>query len=102
MVEGLEITVFWTRAQLTAMREAVELTPQFEGRVEVRDAIRAALRPGYALRPIVFERGVAERFAGRLVTSDLSTALAKVRLLSALRDTPADGSVQTRSGSQAA
>jgi len=101
-VEGNNVTVFWTRSQLTAMREAVELTPQFEGRVEVRDAIRAALRPGYALRPLVLERTLAERFAGRLVTSDLPTALAKVRLLSAIRDVPVDGSKQSQTGSRAA
>lgn len=101
-MEGKEITVFWTRAQLTAMREAVELTPQFEGRVEVRDTIRAALRPGYALRPIVFERGLAERFAGRLVTSDLPTALAKVTLLRSIRDAPVLGSGQSQPGSRAA
>jgi hypothetical protein len=102
VVEGIEVTVSWTRAELTAIREAVELTPRFDGRVEVRDAIRTALRPGYALRPIVFERGVAERFAGRLVTVDLPTALAKVRLLSAIRDAPAVDAGQSVTGSRAA
>ena len=102
MVEGVEITVVWTRAELTAMREALELTPHFHGRLEVRDALRAALRPGHALRPIVLERGLAERFGARLVTVDLPTALAKVRLLSAIRDTPTDGTRQPETGSRAA
>ena len=84
------------------MREAVEMTPRFDGRPDVRDAIRASLRPGYALRPIVFERGVAERFAGRLVVADLPTALAKVKLLSAIRDAPAEVTERPRTGSRAA
>ena len=86
------IRVAWTRAEISAMREAVELTPYFEGRPSVRDTIREALRPGIApASTVVFDRVAAERFAGRLVASDLPTALAKVRLLRALRD--ADGSV---------
>ena len=32
MVEGEVIRVAWTRAEISAMREAVELTPYFEGR----------------------------------------------------------------------
>ena len=46
MVEGEVIRVAWTRAEISAMREAVELTPYFEGRPAVRDTIREALRPG--------------------------------------------------------
>ena len=72
VVEGEVIRVAWTRAEISAMREAVELTPYFEGRPAVRDTIREALRPGLApASTIVFGREAAERFAGRLVTSDL-------------------------------
>ena len=103
VVEGEVIRVAWTRAELTAMREAVELTPYFEGRPSVRDTIREALRPGLApSSTIVFEKGVAERFAGRLVTSDLPTALAKVRLLRAIRDAGDAGPPRSEQDTQAA
>ena len=69
---------------MTAVREAVELTPHFEGRLEVRDVMRSA-HPGKEDQ-VVLEREVAERFARRLVAIDLPTALAKVKLLSAIQD----------------
>ena len=71
------------------MKEAVELTPHFDGRLEVRDTLRAALRPGRAPRAVTLDLEIAERFARRLVTLDLPTALAKVRLLNAIRNAPA-------------
>jgi hypothetical protein len=85
-MSGIQVRVEWTRAELTAVKETVELTPRFDGRTEVRNALRAALRPGRAPRPIVLELETAERFAGRFVTTDLPTALAKVKLLRAVRD----------------
>ena len=103
VVEGEVIRVAWTRAEISAMREAVELTPYFEGRPDVRDTIREALRPGLApASTIVFGRGAAERFAGRLVTSDLPTALAKVKLLRALRDSDESGPPRSESDTRAA
>ena len=71
------------------MKEAVELTPHFDGRLEVRDTLRAALRPGRAPRAVTLDLAIAERFARRLVSLDLPTALAKVRLLHAIRNAPA-------------
>jgi hypothetical protein len=79
-----EIRIAWSRAELTALREAVELTPNFEGRIEVRDMLRGAMRARNG--KVVFERETAERFARRLVATDLPTALAKVKLLSAIQD----------------
>lgn len=66
------------------MREAVELTPNFEGRLGVREVIRDAVRARRT--DVVLERAVAERFARRLVATDLPTALAKVKLLRAIKD----------------
>lgn len=86
LMGGIEVRIAWTRAELTAVKETVEVTPRFDGRVEVREALRAALRPGRAPRPIVLELGIAERFAGRFVSTDLPTSLAKVKLLRAVRD----------------
>ena len=79
-----EIRIAWSRAELTALREAVELTPNFEGRLEVRDMLRGAMRARNG--KVVFERETAERFARRLVAIDLPPALAKVKLLSAIQD----------------
>jgi hypothetical protein len=76
--------MIWSRAELTAIREAVEMTPNFEGRLDVRDVLRKAVRVRNG--SIVLEREVAERFARRLVAVDLPTALAKVKLLRAIRD----------------
>ena len=101
-MEGVRIRVAWTRAEVNAMREAVDLTPHFEGRLDVRDTLRAALRPGRAPRAITFERGVAERFAARLVALDLPTALAKVKLLNAIRSSAAVDATPNETGTRAA
>lgn len=79
-----DIRITWSRAELTAVREAVELTPHFDGRVVVRDVLRGAMRARKG--QVILEREVAERFARRLVAIDLPTALAKVKLLSAIQD----------------
>ena len=72
------------------------MTPNFEGRLGVRDILRGAMRARNGA--VTFERQVAERFARRLVAVDLPTALAKVKLLRAIQDAdrqaagePADG-----------
>jgi hypothetical protein len=69
---------------LTAIRESIELTPYFDGRPEVRDILRKAVRARDGR--VRLEREVAERFARRLVAIDLPTALAKVKLLRAIKD----------------
>jgi hypothetical protein len=79
-----EVRIAWSRAELTAVREAIELTPNFEGRLQVRDVLRGAMRARNG--HVAFERETAERFARRLVAVDLPTALAKVKLLSAIQD----------------
>ncbi len=79
-----EIHVGLSRAELTAVREAVEVTPNFEGRLEVRDTLRAAMKA--RTKGISLERKVAERFARRLAATDLPTALVKVKLLRAIQD----------------
>ena len=81
--EGV-VRVRWTRTELTAIREAIEVTPNFEGRLEVRDILRAALRSPRA-GDITFEAGLAERLGGRLVPIDGPTAMARAKLLLAVR-----------------
>lgn len=79
-----EMTVKWTRAEIVAVREALEVTPLFDGRADVRATVRAALRANR--RVVVFEREQAERLATHLVPVDMHIAIAKVKLLRALRD----------------
>ncbi len=66
------------------MREAVEMTPNFEGRTVVRDTLRAAVRA--RSNGIVLEREVAERFMRRLVAVDLPTLLVRTKLVFAIQD----------------
>ena len=73
-----------SRTELTAAREAIELTPYFEGRPEVRDTLRGAVRA--RRHSVTLEREVAERFVRRLVAVDLPTALLRTKLLLAIQD----------------
>jgi hypothetical protein len=86
-----EIQIGLSRAELTAVREAVELTPNFEGRLEVRDTLRAAMKARST--GVSLEREVAERFVKRLAATDLPTALVKVKLLRAIQDVDRDALV---------
>ena len=81
--EGV-VRVRWTRSEVTAIREAIEVTPNFEGRLEVRNILRDALRSP-RLTEVVFEAGLAERLGGRLVPIDGPTAMARAKLLLAVR-----------------
>jgi len=81
--EGV-VRVRWTRAELTAIREAIEVTPNFEGRLEVREILRDAFRSPRQ-GDIVFEQSLAERLGGRLVPIDGTTAMARAKLLLAAR-----------------
>ena len=74
----------WTRAELTAIREAIEVTPNFEGRLEVREILRDAFRSARG-GDIVFEQSLAERLGSRLVPIDGPTAMARAKLLLAVR-----------------
>ena len=75
--------MLWTRAELIALREAIEITPNFEGRQEVRDFLREAVRAP-RMKPLELEAEIAERLAGRLVPIDLATATARGKLLRAV------------------
>jgi hypothetical protein len=81
--------VRWTRAELVAVREAIELTPLFEGRADVRRTIREVLRQNR--REVVLDLPQAERLAAHLVPVDMQTAVAKVKLLRAVRDAREQG-----------
>ena len=78
------VRVKWTRAELLALREAIEVTPNFEGRQELRDFFRTAVR-AHRLGYLELEFGIAERLSNRLVPVDLATATARGKLLHAVR-----------------
>jgi hypothetical protein len=81
--EGV-VRVRWTRAELTAIREAIEVTPNFEGRLEAREILRDAFRSPRA-GDITLESSLAERLGSRLVPIDAPTAMARAKLLLAVR-----------------
>jgi len=79
-----DVRVAWTRPEIVALREAIEVTPNFEGRQDVREIIKAAIHAP-RLRDVTFERELAQRFANRLVPVDMPTAMARAKLLTVLR-----------------
>jgi hypothetical protein len=76
--------VRWTRAELRAVRDAIDLTPSFDGRPVVREAVRRTLRMNG--RDVTLELTLAQRLAAHLVPVDMPTTIAKVKLLRAIRD----------------
>ncbi len=75
----------WTRAELVAVREAIEITPLFAGRSDVRETIRRSLR-AHRTPVVALEVDLGARLASHLVPIDMPTAMAKVKLLRAVRD----------------
>ncbi len=84
--EGV-VRVQWTRAELLALREAIEVTPNFDGRQDVRDTFRIAVR-AHRMGEVELDGEIAERLANRLVPVDLATATARAKLLRAVRGGP--------------
>ena len=86
-----EIGVRWSWAELTAVREALELTPLFPGRDELRTRLRR--RPNAQGKVVKLDLVLAEHLAANLVALDMPTFVAKSKLLRALqaheRDTAA-------------
>jgi hypothetical protein len=79
-----EVRVPWSRAELTAVREAIEVTPLFAGRAEVREILRRALH-GRRRKEVAFDVVLAEHLASNLVAFDMVTAIAKSKLLRVLQ-----------------
>ena len=89
------VRVKWTRTELLAIREAIEVTPNFEGRQELRDFFRRAVR-AHRLGALELDLEIAERLANRLVPVDLATATARGKLLHAVRGPRKRGLADTR------
>lgn len=86
MQQREEVSVPWSWPELVAVREAIELTPEFAGREEVRAAL-AARAPATQHRDVTLDVELAERLAANLLSLDLQTTVAKSKLLRALRET---------------
>jgi hypothetical protein len=84
------MSVELTRADLVALRETIELTPGFEGRVQAREAIRGVLRER---RPTLLriDEAVLAAVAQRIVPIDVTTASLRSKLDRALRSGRASG-----------
>ena len=78
------VRVQWTRTELLALREAIEVTPNFDGRQDVRDIFRKAVH-AHRVCEVELDRQIAERLSNRLVPVDLATATARAKLLRAVR-----------------
>ena len=89
------VRVKWTRAELLALREAIEVTPNFEGRQELRDFFRVAVR-AHRLGYLELEFELDERLSNRLVPVDLATATARGKLLHAVRGPRKRGIAEVR------
>jgi hypothetical protein len=77
------VRVLWTRAELIALREAIEVTPNFEGRQDAREMLRIAVRAP-RVGALELDAQLAEKLGGRIVPVDLATATARAKLLRAL------------------
>ena len=80
--EGV-VRVLWTRTELIAIREAIEITPNFEGRQDAREMLRVAVRAP-RVTELQLDADLADRLAGRIVPIDLATATARAKLLRAV------------------
>jgi hypothetical protein len=95
MRPAAKVRVQWTRSELLALREAIEITPNFEGRQEMRDFFRVASR-AHRITALELDHEIAERLANRLVPIDLATATARGKLLHAVRGPRKRGVAQVR------
>lgn len=81
---GTTVSISWTRAELEAVREAIEVTPCFDGRADARTIVRDAAR-ARRIEPVVIGLEIAQQLARRMAPSDFTTAMAKAKLQQAVR-----------------
>ena len=75
------VSVALTRTELVALKEAIELTPFFEGRTEARDAIQAVLRESPSRRsPMRIDEATLASLTRRIVPIDVPTATLRSKL----------------------
>ena len=75
------MTVPLSRAELVALKETIEVTPRFEGRTIVRDAIHQILREHRSSpAPLCVEKSALTVLARRIVPIDVQSATIKSKL----------------------
>jgi hypothetical protein len=80
------MSVGLSRAELVALKETIEVTPRFEGRAEVRDAIQHVLRQRQARpSPLCVEESALTALARRIVAIDVPSATIRSKLNRALQ-----------------
>ena len=79
-----EVRIRWSWAELQSVRDAVELTPPFAGRGDVRAALRRRPKTGH-VRDVKLDLVLAEHLAENLLALDMPTAIAKSKLLRAVQ-----------------
>jgi hypothetical protein len=80
-----EVNVVLTRTELVALKETIELTPGFQGRTQVRDAIQRLLRLRRPSPLCVEEHAIAE-LARRIVPVDVQAAILRSKLEHAIAE----------------
>ena len=78
------VSVLWTRAELRALREAIELTPNFSGRQETRSMLGIALRAP-RITALELNAELAETLVRRIVPTDSGTVSAHAKLVRAVQ-----------------
>src|SRR5690349_14798021 len=79
------INVELSRAELVALKETIEVTPRFDGRTEVRDAIQQTLRvPRARPEPLSVEEAALTALARRIIPIDVPSASIRSKLNRAL------------------
>jgi hypothetical protein len=83
------MSVDLTRAELVSLKETLEVTPRFEGRATVRDAVQEILRKRQSRpSPLCVEESALSELARRIVVIDLASAMIRSKLDRALKRSP--------------
>ena len=80
-----QVRIAWTRAEFDAVREALEVTPNFEGRTDMRQLLRACARAPRRPSEVALPASAARRLSERMVPVDTVTAFARIKLARAVR-----------------
>ena len=75
------MSVELTRTELIALKEAIELSPVFEGRSQARDAIRDVLRERRSKpAPLCIEENTLAALVRRVIPIDVPSAALRFKL----------------------
>ena len=75
------MSVDLTRAELVSLKETLEVTPRFEGRATVRDAVQQILRERRSRpAPLCVEESALSELSRRIVVIDLASGMIRSKL----------------------